>query len=57
MTKVSTGRWPIVEPRVAKTAEGEPVCMESFFIAVAKRLGLPGFGEGRSKGRMARCTA
>ena len=22
MTKVSTGRWPIVEPRVAKTAEG-----------------------------------
>ncbi len=50
MTKVSTGRWPIVEPRVAKTAEGDPVCMESFFIAVAKRLGLPGFGEGALKG-------
>ncbi|EOD55044.1 molybdopterin-dependent oxidoreductase, partial [Aeromonas molluscorum] len=50
MTKVSTGRWPVVEPRVVKTAEGDPVCMESFFIAVAKRLGLPGFGEGAVKG-------
>lgn len=50
MTKVSTGRWPVVEPRVAKTASGDPVCMESFLIAVAKRLGLPGFGEGAVKG-------
>ncbi|MNC01467.1 Tetrathionate reductase subunit A precursor [compost metagenome] len=50
MTKVSTGRWPVVEPRVAKTASGDPVCMESFLIAVAKRLGLPGFGEGALKG-------
>jgi tetrathionate reductase subunit A len=50
MTKVSTGRWPVVEPRVVKTAEGDPVCMESFLIAVAKRLGLPGFGERALKG-------
>ncbi|MFG6157597.1 molybdopterin dinucleotide binding domain-containing protein [Halomonas sp. 1390] len=44
--KMTTACWPVVEPRQEKTAEGEPVSMESFFIAVAKRLGLPGFGEG-----------
>lgn len=49
MAKVSTGRWPIVEPRVAKTAAGDVVCMESFIIAVAKELGLPGFGDNAVK--------
>lgn len=32
-------------PKQQKTAAGEPVCMEQFLIAAAKRLGLPGFGE------------
>ncbi|GIU09599.1 tetrathionate reductase subunit A [Shewanella glacialipiscicola] len=45
MTKVVTGRWPIVEPRVAKTATGDVVCMESFLSQVAIKLALPGFGE------------
>ncbi|WP_271911100.1 molybdopterin dinucleotide binding domain-containing protein [Vreelandella alkaliphila] len=43
--KLSTACWPVIEPRQQKTAEGEPVSMDSFFIAVAKRLELPGFGD------------
>ncbi len=31
--KASTARWPIVEPRVAKTADGQPISMETFCIA------------------------
>ncbi|WP_027967745.1 molybdopterin dinucleotide binding domain-containing protein [Halomonas halocynthiae] len=45
LTKMTTACWPIVEPRQQKTADGEPVSMEMFFIATAKRLGLPGFGD------------
>lgn len=45
LTKVATGRWPIVEPRVAKTASGDVVCMESYLSQVAIQLGLPGFGD------------
>lgn len=44
LTKVSTARWPVVEPAQAKNVEGRPIDMETFFIAVAKRMGLPGFG-------------
>ncbi|GLR64496.1 molybdopterin-dependent oxidoreductase [Marinospirillum insulare] len=43
--KLTTACWPVVEPRQQKTAAGEPVSMDTFFIEVAKRLGLPGFGE------------
>lgn len=43
--KSLTARWPVVEPRVGRTATGEPISMESFFIALAKRLELRGFGE------------
>ncbi|MFY0989837.1 molybdopterin dinucleotide binding domain-containing protein [Halomonas sp. C05BenzN] len=43
--KLTTACWPVVEPRQQKTAEGEPVSMDSFFIAVARRLGLSGFGD------------
>lgn len=46
LTKVSTARWPVVEPAQAKNAAGRPIDMETFFISVAKRMGLPGFGEG-----------
>ncbi|BCO08019.1 tetrathionate reductase subunit A [Desulfolithobacter dissulfuricans] len=45
LTKINSFRWPVVEPPVAKTAEQVPICMESFIIAVAKRMGLPGFGD------------
>jgi len=45
LTKTTTACWPVVEPRQQKAADGEPVSMESFFIATAKRLGLAGFGE------------
>lgn len=44
-TKATTARWPVVAPRVTKTADGQPVAMESFCIAVAKALNLPGFGD------------
>ncbi|PRY71504.1 molybdopterin-dependent oxidoreductase [Halomonas ventosae] len=43
--RMTTACWPVVEPRQQKTAEDEPVSMESFFIATAKRLGLAGFGD------------
>ncbi|WP_207260186.1 molybdopterin dinucleotide binding domain-containing protein [Desulfovibrio sp. Huiquan2017] len=45
LTKLSTARWPAVEPKQEKTADGRPVCMEQFLIEVAKRMGLPGFGD------------
>ncbi|EOI6868778.1 tetrathionate reductase subunit TtrA [Yersinia enterocolitica] len=44
LVKASTARWPVVESRTARTAQGEPVAMESFLIAVAKAMKLPGFG-------------
>ncbi|MGI2120965.1 tetrathionate reductase subunit A [Shewanella baltica] len=49
LTKVATGRWPIVEPRVAKMASGDVVCMESFLSQVAMKLQIPGFGENAVK--------
>lgn len=47
--KTSTARWPIVEPRVDKDANGEPISLESFFIAIAKKMNLPGLGENAIK--------
>ncbi len=44
-TKVSTARWPVVEPAQDKSAEGHPITMDLFFIAAAKRMKLPGFGD------------
>ncbi|MBN9886652.1 molybdopterin dinucleotide binding domain-containing protein [Salipiger abyssi] len=44
-TKATTARWPVIEPRMAQNAEGQRVGLESFLIATAKRMGLPGFGE------------
>ena len=34
----------MVEPKAAKTVAGEPVGMETFYIACAKAMGMPGFG-------------
>jgi len=45
IAKTSTLRWPIVEPRVERTTAGEPICLETFFIEVAKQIGMPGFGD------------
>ncbi|MGO1500364.1 MAG: molybdopterin dinucleotide binding domain-containing protein [Marinobacter sp.] len=50
LTKMTTACWPVVEPRQAKTAAGEPVSMDSFFIELGKRLDLPGFGDNAIKG-------
>ncbi|MDK3019796.1 molybdopterin dinucleotide binding domain-containing protein [Pseudodonghicola flavimaris] len=44
-TKATTARWPVIEPKMEKNADGERVGMETFLIAVAKRMGLPGFGD------------
>lgn len=44
-SKATTARWPIVPPATHRAADGQPVSMESFCIAVAKRLHLPGFGD------------
>ena len=46
IAKSSTVRWPVVEPATARTADGQPVCVESFLFALARRLELPGFGPG-----------
>jgi tetrathionate reductase subunit A len=43
-SRTSTARWPVVRSKNATTADGEPIGMEVFFIALAKAIGLPGFG-------------
>ena len=45
-TKASTARWPVVEPKADKLADGQAIGMETFFIALAKAMALPGFGPG-----------
>lgn len=50
VTRMTTACWPVVEPRQVKTAEGDPVSMDSFFIQLGKKLGLPGFGDGVIEG-------
>ncbi|WP_407279360.1 molybdopterin dinucleotide binding domain-containing protein [Aromatoleum evansii] len=43
-TKATTARWPVVEPKAAKTPDGQAIGMETFFMALAKAMNLPGFG-------------
>jgi len=43
-TKTTTARWPVVAPKAAKTPDGQAIGMETFFIALAKAMKLPGFG-------------
>lgn len=43
-TKATTARWPVVEPKAATTADGQRIGMETFYIALAKAMNLPGFG-------------
>jgi len=42
-TRMTSVRWPVIKPLTANGSD-HPVSMESFVIDVAKRLGLPGFG-------------
>lgn len=44
-TKTSTARWPVIQSENGKTANGDTICMETFIIAVAKAMNLPGFGD------------
>jgi tetrathionate reductase subunit A len=46
LVRVSSTAWPCVDSPVALTQAGDPVCLETFLIALAKRLNLPGFGPG-----------
>ena len=43
-TKMTSVRWPVIRPLTSKGSD-QPMCMESFLIDIAKRLGLPGFGK------------
>ncbi|HJW23664.1 MAG TPA: molybdopterin dinucleotide binding domain-containing protein [Rhodocyclaceae bacterium] len=43
-TKSMGARWPVIEPKADKTPDGRAIGMETFFIALAKAMGLPGFG-------------
>lgn len=43
-TKSMGARWPVIEPKAQKTPDGQPIGMETFFIAMAKAMKLPGFG-------------
>jgi len=45
LTKVSTARWPVVDSPIKKLPDGRSIDMETFLIEVAKRMGLPGFGD------------
>ncbi len=45
-TKMTTARWPVVEPKAAKLPDGQAIGMETFFIALAKKMALPGWGPG-----------
>lgn len=43
--KVTTLRWPVVQPLTAKLPDGRFACFENYIIDVAKMIGLPGFGD------------
>jgi len=45
LTKVTTARWPVVDSPLEKLPDGRSIEMETFLIEVAKRMGLPGFGD------------
>ncbi len=44
-TKAMSARWPVLEPKATKSADGQAVGLETFAIALAKAMKLPGFGE------------
>ena len=44
LTKGTGVRWPVIS-LTPKTTDGRHFCMEEFLIDVAKRIGMPGYGE------------
>ena len=44
LTKGTGLRWPVVR-LTATTKDGRHMCLEEFLIDVAKRIGMPGYGE------------
>ncbi len=49
-TKINTLRFPAIEPKQEKFANGEPIEMIGFMIALGKKMKLPGFGKKAIKG-------
>jgi len=43
--KVLTLRWPVVEPMTGKIPGNRYACFENYCIDVAKKIGIPGFGD------------
>lgn len=43
--KVTTVRWPVVEPMTGKISDNRFACFENYCIDVAKKIGMPGFGD------------
>lgn len=43
--KGTTVRWPVVEPATEKLPDGRHICYETYVIDIAKKIGLPGFGD------------
>lgn len=50
LTRANMIRYPVVPPRTEKMPDGEPICLDSFLIALGKALRLPGFGDKAIKG-------
>jgi len=38
-------RWPVVQPMTAKLQDGRFACFENYLIDVAKKIGIPGYGD------------
>lgn len=43
-TSVIGIRQPVVDPLMARTKDGRPMCFETYFIDIAEKLGMPAFG-------------
>lgn len=53
-SKAVSARWPLIEPRTAQLPDGQAMSADSFVIALATGLGLPGFGRGALRDREGR---
>ena len=50
-TKMTAVRYPIIEPMTPKVgSSNQPISMETYLIEVAKKVGMPGFGDNAIKG-------
>lgn len=44
--QTTTARWPVVAPATPRLANGDHLGLEAFIIALAGKMGLPGYGKG-----------